>query len=151
MSAIKSQRGLSLLELIVFIVIVGVALAGVLVVFNETTRHSTDPLVRKQAMAAAESLMEELQAVHYLCPSGASCSVTTTSNRTSLHALDDYDGFTMSGIRAIDGTLISPLAGYTAAVEITDETLNGRTGKRVSVTVGRASETITLDSWRGAY
>ena len=48
------QRGVSLVELIMFIVIVSVALAGILLVFNVTTKGSADPLVHKQALAAAE-------------------------------------------------------------------------------------------------
>lgn len=54
------QRGISLIELIMFIVIVGVALAGILLVMNVTTKSSADPLVRKQALAIAESLLEEV-------------------------------------------------------------------------------------------
>ena len=52
------QRGLSLIELIMFIVIVGSALAGVLSVLNFTTKSSADPMVRKQALAIAEQIRE---------------------------------------------------------------------------------------------
>lgn len=55
------QRGISLVELIMFIVIVSVALAGILLVMNVTTRGSADPLVHKQALAIAESLLEEVE------------------------------------------------------------------------------------------
>jgi MSHA pilin protein MshD len=54
------SRGVTLMELIVFIVIVGVALAGVFGAFNTMTRGSADPQVRKQVLAIAESLMEEI-------------------------------------------------------------------------------------------
>jgi len=54
------QRGISLIELIMFIVIVSVALAGILLVLNITTRSSADPLVHKQGLAIAESLLEEV-------------------------------------------------------------------------------------------
>lgn len=151
MSPTNRQSGLSLVELIIFIVIVGAALAGVLVVFNETARHSADPLIRKQAMATAESLMEELLATHYLCPSGATCNAVTTANRTVLHALDDYHGFSMNGISAIDGTAIPSLAAYAASVAVISDPLNGRNGKKISLTVSRGTESITLESWRGAY
>lgn len=57
----RNQRGISLVELIMFIVIVGVALAGILLVMNVTTRSSSDPLVHKQALAIAESLLEEVE------------------------------------------------------------------------------------------
>ncbi|MBK9161785.1 MAG: type II secretion system protein [Nitrosomonadales bacterium] len=56
-----SQHGISLIELIMFIVIVSVALAGILLVMNQTTRHSADPLIHKQALAIAESLLEEAE------------------------------------------------------------------------------------------
>jgi MSHA pilin protein MshD len=55
------QRGISLIELIMFIVIVSTALAGILSVMNVTTRASADPLVHKQALAIAESLLEEIE------------------------------------------------------------------------------------------
>jgi MSHA pilin protein MshD len=56
-----NQRGISLIELIMFIVIVSVALAGILLVMNVTTKNSADPLVHKQALAIAESLLEEVE------------------------------------------------------------------------------------------
>ncbi|MBI4989674.1 MAG: type II secretion system protein [Rhodocyclales bacterium] len=55
------QRGISLIETILFMVIVGVAVGGVMGVFMATTRSSADPLVRKQALAIAESLLEEVR------------------------------------------------------------------------------------------
>jgi MSHA pilin protein MshD len=56
-----AARGLSLVEQIVFIVIVSVAVAGVLGALNLSARDSVDPLIRKQALAIAEALMEEVQ------------------------------------------------------------------------------------------
>lgn len=150
MSAIEQQRGLTLVELILFIVIVGVALAGVLAVFQQVMRGSADPLVRKQAIAAAESLLEEILAVHYTCPD-ASCVPVTTTNRIQTHQLSDYHGFTMNGIVAIDGTPIAQLSGYTASVAVLDEMLNGRNGKRITVTVSHGNDSVTLDGWRGQY
>ena len=55
------QLGISLIELIMFIVIVSVAVAGILLVLNVTTKSSADPLVHKQALAIAESLLEEVE------------------------------------------------------------------------------------------
>lgn len=57
----RSARGVTLVELIVFIVIVGVAMAGLFAAFNTITAASADPQVRKQMLAIAESLMEEVQ------------------------------------------------------------------------------------------
>lgn len=55
------QRGISLIELIVFIVIVSAAVAGVLSALNAATRSSADPMIQKQALAIAEALLEEVQ------------------------------------------------------------------------------------------
>jgi MSHA pilin protein MshD len=59
------QRGISLIELIMFIVIISVALSGILGVMNIVMRHSADPLVHKQALAIAESLLEEVALMPY--------------------------------------------------------------------------------------
>lgn len=59
------QRGISFIELIIFMVIIGVGLAGILNAMNLTTRVSADPLVRKQALMLAEGLMEEVQLARY--------------------------------------------------------------------------------------
>lgn len=56
-----NQRGVSLIELIIFIVIVSIALTGILAVMNITNRTSADPVVHKQALAIAESLLEEVE------------------------------------------------------------------------------------------
>ncbi len=58
----KASAGLGLVELILAIVIIGAALAGVLVVYDRAVRGSADPLVRKQAIAIAESLLNEVLA-----------------------------------------------------------------------------------------
>jgi MSHA pilin protein MshD len=55
-----AQRGLSLVELIVFIVVVSAAVAGVLGVFAMTSRGSADPMIQKQALSIAEAVLEEV-------------------------------------------------------------------------------------------
>ena len=55
------QRGTTLVELIMFIVIIGAALAGILQVMNLTTGHSADTMLRKQAIVIANSLLEEVE------------------------------------------------------------------------------------------
>lgn len=55
------QIGVTLVELVVFMVIVSVALVGVLKVLDITNRGSADPLIRKQAISIAESLLLEVE------------------------------------------------------------------------------------------
>ncbi|USX24602.1 type II secretion system GspH family protein [Oxalobacteraceae bacterium OTU3CINTB1] len=59
--SIKRQRGLTIIELVMFMVIMGVAAAGIIGVINIGTKSSADPLRRKQAMLIAEAYMEEVQ------------------------------------------------------------------------------------------
>jgi MSHA pilin protein MshD len=57
----RRQAGVTLIELIMFIVIVAVALAGVIGVMNLVTSRSADPLRHKQALMIAEGLIEEVR------------------------------------------------------------------------------------------
>jgi MSHA pilin protein MshD len=74
------SRGVTLVELIVFMVIVGVALAGLFAAFDTMTKASADPQVRKQVLAIAESLMEEVQLMPftYCDPDDPNAATTTT-------------------------------------------------------------------------
>src|SRR5579859_4595861 len=64
-SAMRRARGLSLIEVVVFIVVVSIGVTGVAILFDQMTRSSVDPVVRKQALAIATSLMEEIELQPY--------------------------------------------------------------------------------------
>lgn len=55
------QSGVTLVELIVFIVVVSVGVVGLLSTMDSTIRFSADPMIRKQMVAIAESLLNEVQ------------------------------------------------------------------------------------------
>lgn len=74
------QSGLSLIELIVFIVIVSVGLAGITVTYNTVVRHSADPMVRKQALAIAESLLLEIEQQPFTWCDPQDANVSTAAN-----------------------------------------------------------------------
>lgn len=77
----RACRGVTLIELVVFIVLVGVAMAGVFAAFNTITAASADPQVRKQVLAIAESLMEEvaLMPFSWCDPDDANAATATNS------------------------------------------------------------------------
>ena len=127
------QTGLTLIELVMFIVIISVALAGIVGVFNLNTQHSADPMVQKQALAIAESVLEEIELMPftYCDPDDAQAATATgafvgpTGCATTVEGMgpeggetrysaampydnvNDYNGFTMNagngGIRDITG------------------------------------------------
>ena len=75
----RRTSGFTLIELIVFIVIVSVALVGVLTVLNITAKSSADPMIRKQMLSIAEGLLEEvmLQPFTWCDPSDANAATAT--------------------------------------------------------------------------
>jgi len=80
------QGGFTLIELVFFIVIVSIAVAGITLVLNKVIRTGADPVVRKQALAIAESLLEEVELMPFtFCDpndanvSIAACPVVTAS------------------------------------------------------------------------
>lgn len=123
------SRGVTLIEVIMFIVIVGIAAGGILMVFANTTRASADPLIRKQALAIAESLLEEVRMMPFtFCdPDDANAATATgafvgargcattvetlgpEAGETRYAALtpfdniNDYNGFVMPGAGCVGG------------------------------------------------
>lgn len=74
-------RGVTLVELIVFMVIVGLAMSALFSVFGTMAKGSTDPQARKQVLAIAESLMDEvaLMPLTYCDPDDPNAPTATSS------------------------------------------------------------------------
>lgn len=155
----RHQRGISLVELIMFIVIVSVALAGILLVFNVTTKGSADPLIHKQALAAAESLLEEIQLQDFSPPSGvvATGTVKQGDRASGYHIVNDYNMpggvfpsdktkgiFPLSSDIAILGTPISGLENYTAKVDIAESDLGTGADKVLAGSAVLITVTVTV-------
>jgi MSHA pilin protein MshD len=140
-------RGVTLIEMVVFIAIVGVALAGLFAAFNTMTKASADPQVRKQVLAIAESLMDEISLMPFTfcdpddanaatAASTGGCAIGTNNEDNTLGPegtedrygttqpfdnVSDYNGFSLPappGIRDLNGTSISGLALYSATVTV---------------------------------
>jgi MSHA pilin protein MshD len=73
------QGGVSLVELIIFIVIVTTALTGVLTMLNSAVLHSADPMIRKQMLTIAEGLLDEVEQMPY-----TACDPVINTNSTAL-------------------------------------------------------------------
>ncbi|MDP1527275.1 MAG: prepilin-type N-terminal cleavage/methylation domain-containing protein [Rhodocyclaceae bacterium] len=137
------QQGMTLIEVIVFIVIVGVGLAGVLASLNLSVRHSADPLQPKQALVIAESVLSQVLAKSYANPAGgyvAACPATCDVSQ--FDDVGDFHNYTTS-----------PLAGYSATVTINPGVaLAGVNTIQVVVNVSTpASSPITLAGYRTSY
>jgi MSHA pilin protein MshD len=62
---IQRQAGLTMVELVMFIIIISVAVADLMVTLGNLSARGTDPFIRKQAMLRAESLLEEVSLAHF--------------------------------------------------------------------------------------
>ncbi len=173
------EHGISLIELVIFIVIVSVGVAGILSVMNATSRTSADPVVRKQALAIAESLLEEieLQPFTYCDPDDANAATanSTVDCATKVEALapegppsetryalpffdnvNDYHQFFMLPIVDITNTAVAGLGTYMATVNIaqagTAFGIANAEALQITVNVlGPANTNITLTGYRFRY
>lgn len=168
--SIRRQSGVTLIELILFILIVGIALAAILGVMNVTTRNSADPARTKQALMIAEGLLEEVQLARFTkCdPSGevdasGACTIPEAWGQVSPEPagtrpydnVNDYVPSANTATAAFNVTIneTSVLAdangralnvsGYTATVTIAPDSL-GPSGSTVGTSGGTAADTDML-------
>lgn len=142
------QLGVSLVELILTIVIISVALTGILSVVNQAVSHSADPLLQRQAIAIAESYLEEI----ILLPVTASPDVSVAGNRATFDNIADYDGLNDTGAIDQNGNAIVGLESYNIAVNVNAVIINNVNMQKIIVTVSRpATDTITLTGYRANY
>ncbi len=163
-----TRRGFTLIEMIIFIVVVSAALAGILSVMNTTVKSSADPMLRKQALAIAESLLEEILLKDYCDPdtvvagSPPTCGVhTVEATRNLFDDVDDYNGYTTtSGILDLTGAAVAGLGAYniSPAVSVTpvsaaeNAQLNAVGVKKIVVSVTPAQgDTLVLTGYRANY
>lgn len=55
------SAGLSLIEMVIFIIVLGIGFSALILLYNQVTQSSVDPVVRKQVLALATSMLEEVQ------------------------------------------------------------------------------------------
>lgn len=161
-SVISPSRGFTLIELMVFIVVISIGLVGLTAVYNYSMAKSVDPVIQVRLHELAQSLLDEILARKYdentptggipACgaPGGAVCAGIGLDgeNLADIGSLDDVDDF--------DGYSDSPYAGYTRSVSITaagaDLGLTAAEAKLVQVTVSApGGERIQLSAYRANF
>lgn len=176
----RSQAGISLVELIMFIVIVSIGVVGILTVFNLTTQKSADPQVRKQMLAIGEALLEEVEFKPFTycdpddpnaataananaCTGGAGGANdesklplgpdATDTSRAVYDNVSDYNGFSLATVSDINGS--NSVNGYSATVNVTQQQLEASiplaASLRITVTVTHGSDSLSLSGYRLRY
>ncbi|PTT75230.1 hypothetical protein DBR42_29375 [Pelomonas sp. HMWF004] len=170
------QRGLTLIELLLFVVVVGIALSAMLKVFITATAASADPMIRRQQLAIAESLLREVELMPFTwCDPAAPTAATANSTADCgglvenlgaeagesryapgyFNNVNDYSGFSMTGIRDINNIAVPSLSGYGASVAVVAAALDNVPASealQITVTVTAPDgSTLSLQGWRTRY
>ena len=162
------------MELVIFIVVVSVGLAGVLFVFTQVVKNSVDPQIRKQATLVAEAMMDEIQLQPYTwcdaddvntetVTSAAGCTIANNigpeageTRGAGFDHVDDYNGYASTGIRDALNAPVVGLENYNVSVAVSNGTLSGIPASDalkilVIVTHVPSNTAFRLESWRTRY
>ena len=151
----QGLRGFTLIELILFIVVVAVATVGLFTALNSATVNNAKPLLQVRALELAQATMDEIIGKRYddqspnggfpPCDSGEAGAVPCdgSDSQNDLSDIDDYDGY---------NTVPSGYGGYDLAVTVSSQRFNGRPVKLITITVTPgAGDPVTLSAYRGNF
>lgn len=125
---VQCQSGATLVELVMTIVIISIAIAGVVGAFALIAGRSADPLNQTRAVELAQLYMDEIVSRKYdhnapeggVPRYGGSCSISTeegSGNRSQFNDVDDYDGLVDSPPADAAGQL-NGYTGFTVEVGV---------------------------------
>jgi len=148
------QRGFTLIELIIFIVVVSAGLAGILSVMNTVVKSSADPMVRKQAVVLADSILEEILLKDYCdpdpggLPAPACGAHVVKASRANFDTVDDYNGLSNAAFT----DLPADLSSYAIGIVVVDGSATlGVVAKKVTVTITHGAEVVSMAGYRANY
>jgi MSHA pilin protein MshD len=144
-----AQQGVTLVELVISIVVIGIAASVILGLLSINVGASADPMVRQQGVAIARAYIEEIMLRSFTDPDGADGEAA----RVDFDDVDDYDGLVDVGARDQFDNAIPGLGPYTVAVSVSSSgALPGVPAAdvlRVDVTVTRSPYlSFTLSGYR---
>ncbi|BFM19898.1 type IV pilus modification PilV family protein [Gilvimarinus japonicus] len=146
----RVSRGVSLIELIVFIVVISVVLGGLLGVYQFSVVNSADPVKRLKMLQYAQARLDAVMALRYdeNTPSGGVPACDSAGalpcNNTTETDYDDVDDY-----HDVTDWPDSSSAFYSRAVAVELTSLNGLPAKLIQVTVTTTDgESLTLAGYR---
>jgi len=126
-------------ELIVSIVVIAVAVTGVLLAVQFTTRHSADPMIRQQAVAIADAYMEEILLRPYQDPDGSD-----ESSREKYDDVYDYNATDDQPPRDQRNSPMPGLENYRVKVEVENATNESGTPDRLGPSVQKLRQSAKI-------
>ncbi|MDP2430621.1 MAG: pilus assembly protein MshD [Pseudomonadota bacterium] len=150
------RTGVSLIEVVLFMVVVSVALAVLVKAFDQAAVASADPVLRRQALAIAQALLEEVSVKDFANPTpGGYAGPYNATTRGLFDDVMDYNGLTLNGISDLSGATVAGLSAYSAGIAVAAATFGGvpaGAGWRITVTVSDpAGRQLALEGYRADY
>lgn len=96
------QYGVTLVEMIMFMVIISIALAGILQIMRFTTANGADPLRRKQALMIAEALLEEVRQAGFTYCDPSSDNADTAASTSECTVKENWGNEVAGALRPYD-------------------------------------------------
>ena len=170
----KKSAGFTLAEVLVAVVVIVIALVPLITVLGQGVKRGKDPQKITVANFLAQDLMEEIMCKKFdedptnpdtTVNLGPDSGETRSGNPTTRNYddVDDYDGYTETPPKEVDGTVMTDYTGYTRSVVVdyVSETNLDLVStaitrfKRVSVTVswtsGGVAQSVVLRELKGNY
>ena len=149
LAASPTQRGMTLVELVMTIVILGIAAAALFSAMAAITGRSADPMLRQQSLAIAEAYMEEITLQAFSDPDGlADCGRSCFDDVGDYHGLDEAP-------HDARGDAIDALSSYQVQVAVSAQALGpapGVAARHIQVTVTDSTgQPMVLDGYRTNY
>jgi MSHA pilin protein MshD len=117
---VRPALGVSLVELIISIAIIGTGVAGILAVMDLTTRRSADPMAVQQAQLIAEGYLEEILLKKFYDPDTETVCPAPEGSRANYDNVCDYHNLNdNTGARNQFGTVVTDLELYNVTVTVT--------------------------------
>ncbi len=152
----RRQSAFTLIEIIVTIVVVGIAAVALLSVFTSVSRGSADPVIQQQATTIAEAYMEEIMLRAFNDPQGGETGNDEgEAGRAEYDDVKDYRSLATAPAADQFGNAVAALAAYTVRVDVFDQGLGGIASTeslQVDVIVSHAAiADIKLSGFRTLY
>ncbi|MCP4765357.1 MAG: type II secretion system protein [Gammaproteobacteria bacterium] len=151
----RRQAAFTLIEILVTLVVIGVAATALLSVFTNMVSGSADPVIQQQATTIAESYMEEILRKPYedpVVPETGGGGAEAGETRASFNDVQDYKDLPDNLVRDQNNNPVAALADYTVTVNVNAAVLNGVNAMQIDVSVSHAvTGTVSLSAFRTSY